>query len=545
MKKRTVLFLITACLTALFMTVSASAASIVDSGECGENLTWALDSEGTLTIEGSGEMDDWDGETEFPPWDSYYADIRTVSLPEGLTSIGSNAFYWLDALTTINFPNGLEHIGESAFYSCTALEIPPFPDTLTSIGTQAFYGCEGLRSVTIPDSVTSIGRGAFMWCNNLTSVTIPDSVTAIPISAFSFCTSLSDITIPEGVTSIGASAFYGTSLADITIPGSVTSIDKSAFFNCSALTDVYFYGTEAQWQAIVPDASTVFSNSSDITFHYNVFSITQQPKNVTVKAGGKATFSVTAIGSNLTYQWQFSTDGGKTWKNNTCKTATFTLDNVSANNIDRNGYQYRCKVTNGANTVISDAATLTVTVGAKPAITAQPQPVSVSADGTAKFTVSATGGSLKYQWQYKAPGKGWVNNSCKTATFTINGPQAWRDGYQYRCKVTNSVGTTTSSPAILTITAAAEELKITKQPKSITVNAADKATFSVTAKGTDLTYQWQFKAPGAKWVNNTCTKATLTINPAKLWRDGYRYRCVITDVDGNVLISSVAALTVN
>ena len=97
-------------LTALFMTVSASAASIVDSGECGENLTWVLDSEGTLTIEGSGAMDNW-ADTPIP-WDSYYADIRTVSLPKGLTSVGDYAFYYCNSLTSINFPDGLERIGK-------------------------------------------------------------------------------------------------------------------------------------------------------------------------------------------------------------------------------------------------------------------------------------------------------------------------------------------------------------------------------------------------------------------------------------------------
>ena len=706
MKKRTVLFLITACLTALFITVSASAATEVARGTCGENLTWVLDSEGTLTIEGSGAMDNWPDDA--PPWDSYYADIRTVSLPKGLTSVGDYAFYYCNSLTSINFPDGLEHIGKGAFESCTALEFLPLPDTVTSIGQSAFFDCDALESVVIPagvteipwgafydcsnlrsvtiskgvesignyaffecssltditisDTVTSIGEYAFYHCGSLTSVDIPESVSSIGMGAFYDCDALADVTISEGVASIGDYAFYDCDdLASFLIPEGVESIGMGAFYHCDdlitvilpesiesiaadtftycfALTDVYFYGTEAQWQEIVPDASVVFSNSSDITFHYNVFSltqhpedvtatdgdevsfsvkargsnltyqwqfkapgtdewkdssaasaktatlsitaqekyngyqyrceimggtiiatsdaatltvkpavaITQQPEDVTVKAGGKATFSVAAKGSNLTYQWQFKESGsGKTWKNNSCKTATFTLDNVSANNINRNGYQYRCKVTGGTTTVISDAATLTVITETKPAITAQPQPVSVAPDGTAKFTVTATGGSLKYQWQYKAPGKGWVNNSCKTATFTINAPKDWRDGYQYRCKVTNSVGTVTSAPAILTVTTATEELKITAQPKSISVAATDTAKFTVKATGTDLTYQWQFKAPGAKWVNNTCTKATLTINPAKLWRDGYRYRCLIMDADGNVLISSVAALTVN
>ena len=108
-----------------------------------------------------------------------------------------------------------------------------------------------VTSVKIPSGVTSIGDIAFGGCTSLVSITIPDSVTSIGHSAFSRCSSLASITIPNSVTSIVDMAFDGcTSLASITIPDSVTSIGRSAFNKCTNLANIYYIGTEEQWNAI-------------------------------------------------------------------------------------------------------------------------------------------------------------------------------------------------------------------------------------------------------------------------------------------------------
>ena len=107
------------------------------------------------------------------------------------------------------------------------------PDGVTSIGSEAFYGCSGLTSVTIPDGVTSIGYYAFEGCSGLTSVTIPDSVTDIRGRAFYGCSGLTSVTIGDGVTSIGDKAFYNcTSLQQLTIPDGVTSYGADCFEGC-------------------------------------------------------------------------------------------------------------------------------------------------------------------------------------------------------------------------------------------------------------------------------------------------------------------------
>ncbi|MDO5295216.1 MAG: leucine-rich repeat protein [bacterium] len=127
------------------------------------------------------------------------------------------------------------------FSGCSGLTSVTIPEGVTSIGRGAFNECYNLTSVTIPEGVTSIGRGAFNECYNLTSVTIPDTVTSIGSFAFNFCESLTSVTIPEGVLDIGSTAFYGCSgLTSVTIPNSVTSIGGRALF---LVPHIYYNGT--------------------------------------------------------------------------------------------------------------------------------------------------------------------------------------------------------------------------------------------------------------------------------------------------------------
>ncbi len=150
--------------------IPAKAATIIESGSCGKNVTYTLDSDGLLTIAGKGKMENYSSFSV--PWYSNRSAIKTVSIENGVTSIG-----------------------DSAFEECTSLTTITIPDSVTSIGNSAFSWCASMTSVTIPDSVTSIGEYAFSWCISLTLVTIPDSVTSIGDYVFDYCISLGEIVI--------------------------------------------------------------------------------------------------------------------------------------------------------------------------------------------------------------------------------------------------------------------------------------------------------------------------------------------------------------
>ena len=239
--------------------------TIVDSGTCGSNLTYTLDSHGVLTISGTGDMQN----SSFG-WDKDL--IKSVVINYGVTNIGQGAFEDCTGLTSITIPNGVTSIGWNAFRNCTSLTIITIPDSVTSIGVAAFYRCSGLTSVAIPDSITSIGDIAFWDCNGLTSITIPDRVTSIGEGVFAACNNLTKITVSSGntvyhstdnclietetktlisgckssiiptdgsVTSIGNRTFEDcTGLTSITIPNGVTSIGWRAFWSCFDLTRV-------------------------------------------------------------------------------------------------------------------------------------------------------------------------------------------------------------------------------------------------------------------------------------------------------------------
>ena len=224
-------------ITALPLTaVNSFAADVVKSGTTGE-CTWILD--GTvLTISGNGKMGDYNG-SENRPWGT---SITKAVIENGVTIIGSYAFWNCTSLTSVTIPDSVTSIGYDAFRDCTSLTSVTIPDSVTSIGRDAFSDCASLTSITIPDSVTSIEDGAFNNCKSLASITIPDGVTSIGDSAFWDCISLTSITIPDSVTSIGSNAFSGcTSLASITIPDSVTSIGSNAFSYTA------YYNNESNW----------------------------------------------------------------------------------------------------------------------------------------------------------------------------------------------------------------------------------------------------------------------------------------------------------
>lgn len=188
--------------------------------------------------------------------------LERIVIPEGVTSIGENAFYNLITLESAVLPDSLIEMGMYAFAGCAALQDIEFgsgltvipvgafggcaiasltlPETVTDIYFDAFRGCRELTGVTLPDSVTYLGSSVFAECEALTEVTLPKGLTSIENATFKDCGSLTKIEIPAGVKSIGSSAFEGCALKEVVLPDGVERIGDRAFYYCDELASVVF-----------------------------------------------------------------------------------------------------------------------------------------------------------------------------------------------------------------------------------------------------------------------------------------------------------------
>ncbi len=191
--------------------------------------------------------------------------LKTVTLSDGMETIGNSCFSSCYNLEEITMPSALKNIGDNAFYNCKELKRISFNDALVGVGTEAFYGCSSLTEISFGDSLKNIGDGAFENCTalqnvkiregllhigykafsncpSLTSINIPSTLTVISEQLFYHCLSLSSIELHNGITNIGTSAFAGcNALSSIIIPLGVTTIDKYAFENCKSLHEVILH----------------------------------------------------------------------------------------------------------------------------------------------------------------------------------------------------------------------------------------------------------------------------------------------------------------
>jgi Metallo-peptidase family M12B Reprolysin-like/Secretion system C-terminal sorting domain len=273
-------------------------------------------------------------------------------------------------------------------------------------------------------------------------------------------------------------------------------------------------------------------------------SITAQPQAAVECVGNNAVFSVTASGTGLTYQWEFSTDGIAPYT--TIAGATNNTYTVTGVTLAQNNYRYRVIVSGTCPAAVTSNAGI-LSVGNAAAINAQPVGTTVCVGQTATFTVVATGSSLTYQWQQSIDGGINFTNIAGATASTLNLPavSASQNAYQYRVNVFSCTPTPiVSAVGTLTVNTLAA---INAQPVSVVICEGGNTTFSTTAVGTGASYQWQVAAAGCAGTFTNiagATTNTLAINSVTAAQNGAAYRVVVTGTC-NTVTSSCATLTVN
>lgn len=239
----------------------------VAEGKTGE-LAWKLDSYGNFVLSGNGETDFGDNYYDEVPWEEMKGAIRNVTIEEGVTAIGQNAFENCENLVSVSLPDTLEELGryafsycsslkevtipknvsyaEYAFRNCQSLERVTFAEGTTIVDDDMFSNCGSLKTVVLPDTIKTIGNNAFEYCYELSDITIPSGVTVIKRYAFFACDALEEIVLPTGLKKIEENAFRNAGISKITIPYTVSIIESNALPYNPTLTICGYDGTVAE-----------------------------------------------------------------------------------------------------------------------------------------------------------------------------------------------------------------------------------------------------------------------------------------------------------
>jgi len=266
-------------------------------------------------------------------------------------------------------------------------------------------------------------------------------------------------------------------------------------------------------------------------------SISQQPQNVAGCVGSPATFSVSATGGSLTYQWQQSTDGGSSFINiGGATAASYTFSPTQA----QNGHLFRCLVSSSCSVPVT-TATASLSVNPATTLDSQPAGAQICSGNNASFSVTATGATLSYQWQvstdagasFTSIANSAVYSGSNTPTLLLAAVPATFHNYRYRCVVSSNCLPLTSNAATLLVNTAPA---IQTQALDASVCGGQSASFAVNVSGTALTYQWQQSTNGGATftdlanggIYSGATTASLNMNPASPAMDGFRFRCVVS-----------------
>ena len=285
---------------------------IKDGGACGNKATWSINGE-TLTISGKGEVDNFsDGGA---PWSKYGAQIKTVTVESGITSLGAYALA-NTSVYTLTLPDTLRRIDKTALYNTTSLTalnldadnrhfIYKGSSLISRDGTKLYAIAFGRfeSKYTVPEGVTTIEAYKLFYNSNISEIVINKDLYSIDPTSFigakclekftvnarnvalvasdgvlytknlnalvcyPYAKSGSSYTVPEGVTVIREYAFaINTKLSTLNLPSTIIRVDENAFLGATRLTEVTFAGGESAWQSIDVGGGNAVLTDAEITF---------------------------------------------------------------------------------------------------------------------------------------------------------------------------------------------------------------------------------------------------------------------------------------
>ena len=296
-------------LLALVTSVGMSYAAPDASGSCGANVTYSFNgATGAMTITGTGPMTDY-ASISAVPWDSYRDDITSVTITDGVTSVGSYSFEYHENLVTVTIGNNVETIGAYAFGDCSKLTTLNLGNSVRHIGDRAFMWAKVLTGFTLPSTLETIGDRAFLQNKLITSLTIPSNVTSIGQSAFMYCAALTSITV-EATTppTLGATVFEGVPTS---IPLNVPNGSVDAYEAAAQWTefDIQGYGPAPTPANVCGDGLTWELNGGVLTISYDGvgtgemydfgYEYDQNPVNVAPWKENKSAITTVIVGDGV------------------------------------------------------------------------------------------------------------------------------------------------------------------------------------------------------------------------------------------------------
>ncbi len=489
-----------------------------------------------------------------------------------VTVLAKGAIKDNNSLVTLVLPDTLKHVRESATTNCANFKAVKMGAGIKTIHQDAVVNCPKLKDVyiknvagwcgvqcvdqanrmmfsnygrlfvndvlieelVIPDGVETVEIGVFCGYENIKRIIISDSVKVLKKSAFEACYNLETVVVGKGVTELEPfSIGFCRKLKNIYFTGDMPVYNRGLR---SIAANVYYPQGNDSWNKPFED------EYSTLTFKpYNPFTITSQPKSVTVASGKTASATVKTSATGLKYEWYYCDKGAKTFSKSSIASNTYSV----TMNSTRAGRQVYCVITD--TTTGYFMRTNTVTLGMYPLlkITQQPMNVSAPSGSTVLIPFEATGEGITYTWYYKdAGGTKFVKTSTfKSNYYSVEMTPA-RSGRQIYCVVTDKYGVKVKTN-VVTLTMVGP-LAITTQPTNVTVAAGETADVSFKATGEGLTYTWYYKnAGGTKFVKTTTFKGNTYSVTMDSSRAGRQIYCVVKDKYGKTVQTNTVALNMS